>query len=608
MVQPVSLTTEGSLGPRFWVALGVVAVIRWVYLAAVGLDLSPDEAYYWNWSQHLDFGYFSKPPGIAWLNAASTGLLGVSTWAVRFPAVLLGTGTLALLCLTARDLYGPRAAWVTLGLLLATPANVAMNFVMTIDSPLAFGWALALWAITSIMVAGCPRREVPWRWAWAGLGVVVAVLSKQMGVFLVILPILGWWALRHRPENFWRGWPALLLAAGIGAAPLLAWNAAHQGVTFSHTQEHFAAPRWSPAEILNTLPEFLATQAGLLNPVLFLVMASILWAGLRHFRSLGDRERWLLVWGGLPLLVFVLLACRQRVLPNWPLVFYLPMLVLLGGFFAGQIPRWEAWRLRRWLPVTLWTGAVLAGLLMLLPPVLPALGLGGGRLDGAHRMRGWRALAEAVGPFSEAFPALPSRADLTAAELRASDRTGVITQVNLASPSAPSRSASLETGDVLKADAEDRVLTDDDAISDIPQEARDGDRFRVTPAIIAYATRYPVDALTFYLPDHPRVYRWSTRGVQTQHELWPGPTAFLGQDVLVLSEVNLDPPETDTAKKSPLRPWDLAQPTQIAAFRESFDDLHPLGEVTVQVGPTRVRRYWLYRGENLRSWESPGVK
>src|ERR1035437_520888 len=29
--------------------------------------LSDDEAHYWEWSRHLDYGYYSKPPGIAWL-------------------------------------------------------------------------------------------------------------------------------------------------------------------------------------------------------------------------------------------------------------------------------------------------------------------------------------------------------------------------------------------------------------------------------------------------------------------------------------------------------------------------------------------------------------
>src|SRR6476660_2833864 len=31
------------------------------------IDLSEDESHYWEWSRHLDYGYYSKPPGIAWV-------------------------------------------------------------------------------------------------------------------------------------------------------------------------------------------------------------------------------------------------------------------------------------------------------------------------------------------------------------------------------------------------------------------------------------------------------------------------------------------------------------------------------------------------------------
>ena len=44
------------------------ALLRLLYLACnCPLDLSPDEAHYWDWSRHLDWSYYSKGPGVAWL-------------------------------------------------------------------------------------------------------------------------------------------------------------------------------------------------------------------------------------------------------------------------------------------------------------------------------------------------------------------------------------------------------------------------------------------------------------------------------------------------------------------------------------------------------------
>jgi len=51
-------------------AVGLSTLFVLVRLAAVRLSplqLYADEAQYWVWSRHLDFGYFTKPPLIAWL-------------------------------------------------------------------------------------------------------------------------------------------------------------------------------------------------------------------------------------------------------------------------------------------------------------------------------------------------------------------------------------------------------------------------------------------------------------------------------------------------------------------------------------------------------------
>src|SRR4051794_6724481 len=51
-----------------------VTVLRLVWLAGDPINLYPDEAQYWLWSRHLAFGYFSKPPLLPWIIAATTAL------------------------------------------------------------------------------------------------------------------------------------------------------------------------------------------------------------------------------------------------------------------------------------------------------------------------------------------------------------------------------------------------------------------------------------------------------------------------------------------------------------------------------------------------------
>ena len=50
--------------------------------------LIPEEAYYWNYSQHLDFGYLDHPPMVAWLIWLGSKFAGDTEFAVRIGAFL----------------------------------------------------------------------------------------------------------------------------------------------------------------------------------------------------------------------------------------------------------------------------------------------------------------------------------------------------------------------------------------------------------------------------------------------------------------------------------------------------------------------------------------
>src|SRR6202008_1018912 len=75
------------------------AALHLAYLYRCPLDLAPDEAHYWDWSRHLDWSYYSKGPGVAWLirlscelfATLSLRLTGTEMLAVRLPAVVCGS-------------------------------------------------------------------------------------------------------------------------------------------------------------------------------------------------------------------------------------------------------------------------------------------------------------------------------------------------------------------------------------------------------------------------------------------------------------------------------------------------------------------------------------
>ena len=68
-------------------------LLRLLYMGA--LELIPEEAYYWNYSEHLDIGYLDHPPMVAWLIKIGTWLFGWTEFGIRFFAPICWAAALS---------------------------------------------------------------------------------------------------------------------------------------------------------------------------------------------------------------------------------------------------------------------------------------------------------------------------------------------------------------------------------------------------------------------------------------------------------------------------------------------------------------------------------
>src|SRR3954468_20722859 len=126
------------------VILAGLTVVRLIGLKLSTVDLFFDEAQYWAWSREPAFGYFSKPPLLAWTIALAERVCGSSEACIRAPAPILYFGTSLLVYAIARQLYDVRTAfWAALSLALATGCVFSARIIST-DVPLLLFWALAL--------------------------------------------------------------------------------------------------------------------------------------------------------------------------------------------------------------------------------------------------------------------------------------------------------------------------------------------------------------------------------------------------------------------------------------------------------------------------------
>lgn len=394
---------EDSVRRAFWaLAIGLMA-FRLLVLAVIPLDLSGDEAYYWEWGRHLDWGYFSKPPGIGWLMALAGRAGGNSTFGIRMFAALLGTGSLICLFRLALKLYGPAVAMITAIAFVANPANAALNLTLTIDAPLMFFWLFSLLAFWEAIQPGAKRG----RWnLLLFLGLVGGLLSKQMMLVFHPMAIL-FLALskdyRHHLKRpaFW----LVLIGSLVAWLPPLWWNMKNEWVTLVHTMHHFESGGVSIGKQVGRFFEYIGSQIGIITPVLYTLLMVLVVGVLRVWKRMADRERFLWLFGGPALLVILLLGLRQRINPNWPAVFYGSTIVLLAGWAAGKwsldlgLDRW-----RRGFPAGM---KIAVGFAVAVYVAVFALSLGLVRLRGldpTSRIRGWSQLALDVDAARRSFP------------------------------------------------------------------------------------------------------------------------------------------------------------------------------------------------------------
>ncbi len=372
------------------VLIVIVTVLRIAALALSQVELYPDESQYWVWSREFDWGYFSKPPLIAWAIGVSTAILGVSDFAIRLPAPLFHAVTASFIMLTARQLAGPRAGFWAAIVYLTMPAVFLSSGIISTDAVMMSFWAAGLFAATRL------RDQSSWPMAvLLGCAIGFGFLAKYAMIYFVIGTGLA--ILIDPPAR--RALVSLkgALAAIIGVLillPNLLWNASNEFATLQHTA---ANANWGGSLFhFNEMAEFITAQLGVFGPALFLVLIFAAIASLRRaLRFDGNPVRLLALYLLPALIVVSFQAFISRAHANWAASAYvagsvLVTLVLLDG--------------RKWRQILLYLSiamATFAGMVFMAAALQPQWANDIGAANSFKRVRGWQASANAISQASQ---------------------------------------------------------------------------------------------------------------------------------------------------------------------------------------------------------------
>lgn len=549
---------------RLFIILFVLtALVRGLFLFLSPFTLSPDEAYYWDWSRHLDWGYYSKPPAVAWIMALASWLFGNTATGIRLPALFLSLGTMLFVYLSAKRMFNAQAGFLAALFMALTPASAVSAFIMTIDAPLLFFWSMSVYFLWRAVEPadksdGSTDRGVATWWVAAGLAAGAGLLSKQTmaafwaGTFLFLLTVPhGRRLLRTR-------WPWISFLISISAlTPVIWWNSQHGWITIQHTAHHFEKKDFSMLDSARTFFDFTGSQAVVYSPLTWILLIC---AGLLSCRVIikyilpEGSERYFMTENGcrcrkrgtgtavscfgsflkadLPArmmrewmaLVFLLstgfimlipiagLSLRQGINANWPAPFYITMLIFTAGWLSGGFACFRDLKQprKKYIKAALICGAFFTFALYLAVILLPFTPISGTKYDPLARITGWDHLGMEV---EEIYASISSQ----------------------------------------------------------------GKTFIVTKR------RQTASALAFYMPSHPVVYRWNgmRRDISTQYEVWDGPGDRKGENALIVLD-----------KDKGLTP-DLAG---------CFEDVRFIKSIFLNGKKGSARYFNVYSGKNMQHW------
>ena len=372
-----------SYPQKLFILLSGLFFFRLIY--ALLLPLSPQEAYYWVFSLHPALSYFDHPFLTAYTIYLFTHIFGPTALAVRLGALLYAFGFSWLVYKIGKGMFDEQTGFWAALLMNLLPTFSITALILTPDSPLVFFWCLAWFFMLKAV-----HEDRPIQYLWTGMALGLALVSKYTAVFFPFSVFLFLLVSPGHRYHLKRMEPYLgLILALLIFSPVLIWNSQHHWASFAFQSTERAGEMKSFSG--RELGAFLASQIGIITPLVF---AGFCWAiglGLKRFWRIKNWQETFLLALALPMVgLFTLVATREWVKMNWLIPAYPTLLLLMVAYYQNRTFRWH-WIYRGYARWT-WISVLAFFILFHLWPLVPQIKVSGS----ADTMTGWPELARHI--------------------------------------------------------------------------------------------------------------------------------------------------------------------------------------------------------------------
>ena len=374
---------------NFLFFLIVIFLFRLLALKLMKIDLFFDEAYYWYWSKHLAWGYYSKPPLIAFVIKIFTSIFGNNIYGVKIASNLFYTLSAFFVYLISKELFSDNKLAFLSGIVFFTIPGISyLSEIISTDCLLVFFWSFSLYFFIKAI------KSDKWTdWILAGIGAGTGLLSKPTMIIFAFSVIF--YLLIQKKEIFKskKLYIAIILAAFI-YLPNLIWNYHHHFIMFHHIEnisEIQSQSHFHPIKFF----EFLGAQFGVFGPVFFGVYLYLIFKISVIFKK--NEYKLLYCFSTVFLFVISVQAIIKRANANWALPTYVAASVLVTSYLYKNS--------KKWLYLGIAVNILLMCLIYFYHPFMHSLNIQLTRKNDFYkRVLGWKNLARKIQPVINKYP------------------------------------------------------------------------------------------------------------------------------------------------------------------------------------------------------------
>ena len=242
----------------------IILCIRIVGLYFSPLEVQGDEAQYWYWSTYFDWGYYSKPPLVAWIIGLFTSIFGNSIFILKLPSLLAHFLT-SLVLFNLSKVFNrstEESLWLSITYLLFFAVSLSSNIISTDPFLLLF------WSSSLLFFKICLNKKTFKNIILTSIFVALGFYAKYAMIYFFLCSIILILFTDNKKELI----KSILIISFfvlILISPHLYWLYSTNWVTFIHTGDNF---NWN-ASLYNfeQLFNFIVSQFFISTPIILFI-------------------------------------------------------------------------------------------------------------------------------------------------------------------------------------------------------------------------------------------------------------------------------------------------------------------------------------------------